>query len=189
MTSEGSTKVTTEGEMAAYTVGELPPLNSAILIVDYDPMWPTVFQRESLRIWQALGNAIIRLEHVGSTSVPGLAAKSPIDIVLAVRDSSDESSYLPNLEAAGYLLRIREPNWYEHRVFNSHDTDLNLHVFSAGCEEIDRMIAFRDWLRTNPADRALYEHTKRFWPHVSGSTCRTTPTRRQPSPSRSSTAR
>lgn len=161
MTSEGFAKVTTEAEIAAYTVGELRPLNGSVLIVDYDPGWPAAFEREAQRIRGALGNAVIRLEHVGSTSVPGLAAKPRIDLLLAVRDSSDESSYVPNLEAAGYVLRIREPNWHQHRLFNGPEVDVNLHVFSAGCEELDRMIAFRDWLRSNSADRALYEQAKR----------------------------
>jgi len=93
--------------------------------------------------------------------VPLLAAKPRIDIVLAVTDSSDETSYVPPLEAAGYTLRIREPHWHEHRVFKGPDTDVNLHVFSAGCPEIDRMLGFRDHLRCNTADRLLYEQTKR----------------------------
>jgi GrpB-like predicted nucleotidyltransferase (UPF0157 family) len=93
--------------------------------------------------------------------VPGLAAKPIIDMTLAVPDSADEDTYLPALEAAGYVLRIREPDWYEHRVFRGPDTNVNLHVFSEGCPEIDRMLGFRDWLRSNPADRELYERTKR----------------------------
>lgn len=88
-------------------------------------------------------------------------AKPRIDIVLAVSDSSDETTYVPPLEAAGYVLRIREPDWHEHRVFKGPDLDVNLHVFSAGCPEIRRMIVFRDHLRRNAADRLLYERTKR----------------------------
>ena len=101
------------------------------------------------------------VEHAGSTSVPHLAAKPIIDIVLAVPDSPDEDDYVPALEAAGYRLRIREPDWFEHRLLKKADPSANLHVFSAGCEEIDRMLAFRDQLRTNEADRELYERTKR----------------------------
>jgi GrpB-like predicted nucleotidyltransferase (UPF0157 family) len=111
------------------------------------------------------------LEHVGSTSVPGLAAKPRIDVVLAVTDSADEATYVPRLEAAGYVLRIREPAWYEHRVLRGPDTDVNVHVFSEGCPEIDRMLLFRDHLRSHDADRALYERTKhelavRRWRYV-----------------------
>ena len=104
---------------------------------------------------------MIRLEHAGSTSVPGLPAKPLIDIVLEVPDSAAEASYVPDLEAAGYVLRIREPDWYEHRSFKGPDTNVNLHTFSAGCEEVDRMLLFRDWLRKEPADRDLYATAKR----------------------------
>lgn len=151
----------TEADIVAYTLGELKAHNASIHIAEYDPSWPAIFEREAQRIRSALGDGIVQLEHVGSTSVPGLAAKPRIDILLVVEDSSEEPSYVPALESAGYILRIREPDWYQHRVFNGPDTDLNLHVFSAGCIEIDRMIGFRDWLRTHPEDRALYERTKR----------------------------
>jgi GrpB-like predicted nucleotidyltransferase (UPF0157 family) len=87
--------------------------------------------------------------------------EDPADLLLVVADSSAESAYVPALEAAGYVLRIREPDWYAHRVFNGPDTDVNLHVFSTGCPEIERILIFRDWLRDNPSDRALYERTKR----------------------------
>jgi GrpB-like predicted nucleotidyltransferase (UPF0157 family) len=150
-----------EAELRAVTVGELQPVSGQIELVDYDPAWPGLFAREADRIRAALGERVVLLEHTGSTSVPGLAAKPIIDITLAVRDSSDEGSYAPALEAAGYVLRIREPDWHEHRVFRGPDTNVNLHVFSDGCPEIDRMLRFRDWLRTNQADRELYERTKR----------------------------
>jgi GrpB-like predicted nucleotidyltransferase (UPF0157 family) len=143
------------------TVGELQPVSGQIELVDYDPAWPGLFAREAERIRAALGERVVLLEHTGSTSVPGLAAKPIIDMTLAVPDSSDEDSYAPALEAAGYVLRIREPDWHEHRVFKGPDTNVNLHVFSDGCPEIDRMLRFRDWLRTDKADRELYEQTKR----------------------------
>src|SRR6185369_2703908 len=102
---------------------------------------------EAARIRSILGPQVKLLEHAGSTSVPGLPAKPVIDIVLAVPDSSDESTYVPAMESAGYVLRIREPEWYQHRVFKGPDTDVNLHVFSVGCEEIDQMLLFRDRCR------------------------------------------
>jgi GrpB-like predicted nucleotidyltransferase (UPF0157 family) len=92
--------------------------------------------------------------------VPGLVAKPVVDMILVVTDSTDEEAYVPALEAAGYLLRIREASWYEHRMLKGPDTDINLHVFSSGCPEIDRMLLFRDWLRDNAADRDLYARTK-----------------------------
>jgi GrpB-like predicted nucleotidyltransferase (UPF0157 family) len=131
-----------------------------ISIVDYDPQWPALFRREADRIRNVLEDRALRVEHVGSTSVPDLVAKPVIDILLVVTDSADEDAYAPSLEAAGYLLRIREINWYDHRMFNGPDTEVNLHVFSSGCPEIDRMVMFRDWLRSNAADRDLYARTK-----------------------------
>lgn len=161
-----------EAQLAAITVGPLQPLNGPIHLAEYDPEWPVLFEREAKRIRRAVGDDVL-LEHVGSTSVPGLAAKPRIDILLAVARSSEESSYVPQLEAEGYLLRIREPDWYEHRVFKGPDTDVNLHVFTAGCVEIQRMLAFRDWLRSHDEDRMLYERTKRdlaarTWKFVQG---------------------
>jgi len=151
----------TEEQIRAVYVGEPAPLVGLIHIVDYDPQWPQLFQREAERIRTALGERVLLLEHVGSTSVPGLAAKPRIDVLLVVADSADEPAYVPALEAAAYVLQIREPNWYEHRVFKGPDTDVNLHVFSPGCPEIERMLLFRDWLRSNTSDRRLYERTKR----------------------------
>jgi GrpB-like predicted nucleotidyltransferase (UPF0157 family) len=151
----------TEEEIRASVVGELTRHAAPITIADYDPTWPGLFAREEKRIRAVLGDRVVRIEHTGSTSVPGLAAKPIIDIALVVADSSDEPSYVPDLESAGYALRIREPDWYEHRVFKGPDTNINLHVFSRGCVEMERMIAFRDWLRTHEDDRDLYERTKR----------------------------
>ena len=163
--------ITTDEELQAVTVGERKPHNAPITLAEYDAQWPSLFEREAERIRTALGDRALRLEHTGSTSVPGLAAKPIIDITLIVRDSADEPSYVPPLEAAGYVLRIREPHWLEHRLLKGPDTDVNLHVFSEGSVEIDRMLGFRDWLRAHPEDRDLYERTKRelatrTWRHV-----------------------
>jgi GrpB-like predicted nucleotidyltransferase (UPF0157 family) len=150
-----------EEQIIAATVGERKPLNGTIYLVPYDPEWPSLFTRLKKQIQEALGDRILLLEHVGSTSVPGLSAKPIIDMVLAVEDSSDEGSYVEPLEEKGFTLRIREPHWYEHRMLKSPDPRGNLHVFSDGCEEIEQMLLFRDWLRTHDEDRLLYEETKR----------------------------
>jgi GrpB-like predicted nucleotidyltransferase (UPF0157 family) len=146
-------------------------LSGPILIVKYDPRWPELFAREADRIRSVLGARALRIEHAGSTAVQGLAAKPTIDLVLVVEDSAHEDGYVPALEAAGYVLRIREPDWRQHRMFKGPDTDINLHVFSSGCNEVGRMVMFRDRLRSNAADRDLYERTKRAlaekeWKHV-----------------------
>lgn len=153
---------TTEQELRAAHVDQQPTrLDGPVLLVDYDPAWPALYAREAARISAALGECALLLEHVGSTSVPGLAAKPKIDMLLAVADSANEAAYVPPLEAAGYVLHIREPDWHEHRLFKGPDTDINLHVFTMGHPEIARMIAFRDWLRANETDRLLYEGAKR----------------------------
>ena len=147
-------------ELAEVTIGGPRPLAGPVEIHDYDPGWPRLYEREESRILSVLGDRVIRIEHVGSTAVPGLPAKPLIDIVLEVADSADEAAYVPAMESAGYVLRIREPDWFEHRVLKGPDTDVNVHVFTAGCEEVDRMLLFRDWLRENAADRELYAERK-----------------------------
>ena len=126
--------------IAALTIGEPQATWQRIEIREYDPLWPALFEREEARIRAALGDRVLVLEHAGSTSVPGLPAKPLIDIVLEVPDSSDEASYVPDLEAAGYPLRIREPEWFEHRMFKGPDTNVNLHTFSEGCVESELML-------------------------------------------------
>jgi GrpB-like predicted nucleotidyltransferase (UPF0157 family) len=150
-----------EAEILAARVGKPPPQYREIVIADYDPEWARWFERAAERIGAALGDKVLQLDHVGSTSVPGLAAKPLIDINLVVADTTDEDAYVPPLEAIGYELRVREPDWFEHRMLRGYDPPVNLHVFPQGCEEVERMVRFRDHLRTNEADRTLYERTKR----------------------------
>lgn len=132
-----------------------------IVLAAYDPAWPAKFRRHAAIIADALGATALRIEHVGSTAVPGLAAKPIVDIVVGVPDSADEAAYLPHLEAAGYELRVREPDWNEHRMFRTPERDVHVHVYSAGCPEIERVLVFRDHLRRDAGDRERYERTKR----------------------------
>ena len=141
--------------------GPPPKLTGPVQVVDYDPDWPRLYRREQDRIGAVLGDRVLRVEHVGSTSVPDLPAKPIIDIALAVANSANEPAYVPALEAAGYKLVIREPDWFEHRCLKGPDTNIILHVFSLGALELDRNVRFRDWLRTHPGDRDLYARTKR----------------------------
>jgi GrpB-like predicted nucleotidyltransferase (UPF0157 family) len=142
-----------------------------IKIVDYDPDWPRKFETHAGRIADALDGSALLIEHIGSTSVPGLAAKPIIDILVLVPDSADESVYLPRLEAAGYALRVREPDWNEHRMLRTPEKDVHVHVYTAGCPEAERNLTFRDCLRRNADDRWRYEQTKRAlaaqdWPDM-----------------------
>lgn len=159
----------TAEEIEAANLGAAPKLNGRVTLREYDPRWPEAFEREAARMCERLDAVDHRIEHVGSTSVPDLLAKPVIDMLLIVPDSADEPSYVPVLERLGFELAIREPEWYEHRVLRkqypddhtSSATSANLHVLSVGCPEIDRMLLFRDRLRMNSADRALYADTKR----------------------------
>jgi len=148
-------------QIRAASVDGAPPQYREIVVADYDPEWPRWFERAAEGIRAALGESVMELHHVGSTSVPGLAAKPLIDINLVVADTTDEEAYVPKLEAAGYVLRVREPDWFEHRMLRGSEPPVNLHVFPSECPEVDRMLLFRDWLRTNDADRELYARTKR----------------------------
>jgi GrpB-like predicted nucleotidyltransferase (UPF0157 family) len=151
----------TEEQILAVTIGERKPANSTVYLAPYDPAWPSQFAHLEALIRATLGDDVLLLEHVGSTSVPGLSAKPVIDMVLVVADSSDEPAYVPRLEEKGFVLRIREPDWYEHRLLKAPGVKGNLHVFSGGCGEIEKMLLFRDWLRTHAGDRDHYEKTKR----------------------------
>jgi GrpB-like predicted nucleotidyltransferase (UPF0157 family) len=135
-------------------------LNGPVLLVDYDPAWPGAYEILAAKVRAAVGTGVVALHHAGSTSVPGLAAKPIIDLVLEVPDCTDEPSYVPALESADFTFAHREAG-PEHRLLKFTQPNANLHVYSAGCPETRRMIAFRDHLRRHDADRVLYETTKR----------------------------
>jgi GrpB-like predicted nucleotidyltransferase (UPF0157 family) len=132
-----------------------------IEMADPDPDWPRQYDRLAARIREILGWRALQLEHVGSTSVPGLAAKPIIDIDLTVADPGREQDYVPPLEAAGFQLAIREPWWYGHRVLRGGEPPCNLHVFGFDSPELVKHRIFRDWLRGNPGDRDRYAAAKR----------------------------
>jgi GrpB-like predicted nucleotidyltransferase (UPF0157 family) len=151
-----------------FPVNAPTPVNGPIKVVPYDLAWPAMYGRERQRIAAALGDRALEIHHIGSTSVPGLAAKPIIDILLVIDDCADDPAYIPDLERAGYVLRIREPDESNplftgtepHRVFKGSEIDLNLHVWSKGSAEIERNLLFRDWLRANDDDRDLYQRVK-----------------------------
>ena len=148
-------------DLKKITIGERKPHNSVITLSDYNSDWQHIFEFEHKRIKKVLGDRALIVEHVGSTAVPGLAAKPIIDILLIVANSADEASYVPDLEKIGFVLRIRESSWFEHRLLKGPNFPVNLHVFSQGALEIERMIMFRDHLRTHEPDKELYLQTKR----------------------------
>ena len=149
------------------------PVPAPIEIVEYNLRWPTQAQEISEMVSAVLHQRALRIEHVGSTSVPGLAAKPVIDLDLTVADPSDEHGWLPQLRDAGFVLMVREPWWHEHRMLrggqrvddghapaNAGPTT-NLHVFGPDSPELIRHIVFRNWLRSDATDRELYAAAKR----------------------------
>ena len=137
-----------------------PPAPETVTIVAYDPQWPRRFETLASRGRDALGETALDVEHMGSTSVEGLAAKDVIDIDVTVADPRDEDAYVPALAGLGYVLTVREPSWHEHRCLRLADPRVNLHVFGPECPETIRHRMFRDWLRTHPEDRQRYEDAK-----------------------------
>jgi GrpB-like predicted nucleotidyltransferase (UPF0157 family) len=135
--------------------------NQRILLAGPDPGWPVDYANVEARIRAALGPRAVRVEHVGSTSIKGLVAKPIIDVLLLVAEPVDESAYVPDLEAAGFVLTIREPDWHEHRLFKGRSPDVNLHVFATGSAEAERMLLFRDWLRIRADEVEGYAAVKK----------------------------
>jgi GrpB-like predicted nucleotidyltransferase (UPF0157 family) len=140
-------------------LGGLEP--GEIILAPYDPAWAARYERERAAIRAALGDRALHIEHIGSTAVPGLLAKPIIDILVVVEDSSREADYLPALASAGYVLRVREPQFHEHRMLRTVARDVHVHVYPAGSPEIERQLRFRDQLRRSEADRHAYAGTKR----------------------------
>jgi GrpB-like predicted nucleotidyltransferase (UPF0157 family) len=137
-------------------------------IVAYEVAWPARYEAERARIGAALGTAALRIEHVGSTAVPGLAAKPIVDILVAVDDPSDEAAVVRPLEDAGYVLRVREEG---HRMLRTPAGDVHIHLWRSGSDDERRHLLFRDWLRHDGADRARYASAKRAlaekdWPDM-----------------------
>jgi GrpB-like predicted nucleotidyltransferase (UPF0157 family) len=166
MSGTRRTAALTDEEIEANTVGPPRRLDATVTLHEYNPSWPSCYRAQEAAIRAALHGTALAVDHIGSTSVPGLAAKPVIDIALVVPDSSDEPSYVPALERASFRLQIREPHFHQHRVLvkrreDGDDESVNLHVYTEGCTESLRDIRFRDWLRGHDDDRDRYERTKR----------------------------
>jgi len=159
-------------QLAAGWVGGAKPPDQPIVIVEPDAAWPAEFAIAADRVRSLLGDTALRIEHVGSTSVPGLPAKPIIDIDLHVADTAAEDAYVPVLEKEGYRLVLREPWWNGHRMLVGPNGRVNLHVFPAdapsrcdicssatGCGSI-RMTA-TGTQRPNASSRAQRRKTRR----------------------------
>src|SRR5699024_4555541 len=152
--SRGAPRAEIEPEYRALVDGR-------VRLIEHVPKWPYLFEREASRVRGALGDRVLLLEHVGSTSVPWLIAKPCVDMLLAVAHPADEAAYVPELESAGYCLTLRDPERYELRVFKVTEVNRDLHVLGQGCKEVERMLLFRDHLRADEHARERYAAVKR----------------------------
>jgi GrpB-like predicted nucleotidyltransferase (UPF0157 family) len=132
------------------------PEGGRVRLSPYRPEWAERFAAERERIAAALGPAAERIEHIGSTSVPGLDAKPIVDILVAVADPADPA-LCSAFESAGYGLRVDEQR---HRMFRTPERDVHVHLWVAGSEDVTRHLAFRDRLRASEADRRAYSELK-----------------------------
>ncbi len=136
-------------------------VSDPIEVLPYDERWPARFAEWRERLRQALGETAVRIEHIGSTAVPGLAAKALIDIQVGVRDLEDEPSYVPAIEALGVPLRLREPGHRLFRPSGDRPRTTQIHVYRSGSAEERDHLLFRDFLRTHPDAREGYARMKR----------------------------
>jgi len=143
----------------SYFVNGVPPIEN-VTVVAYDPTWPEIYSTLASTIKNKLGSNLLKIDHVGSTAVPGLAAKPVIDIDLTVADAADEETYVLALESLGYKLIVREPRFHGHRLFHYDNPRVNLHVFTRDTPETARHLLFRDWLRQSEKDCNLYADVK-----------------------------
>lgn len=132
-----------------------------IAIVDYDPSWPGQYQAWQREIRAALGTAAARIDHVGSTSVPGLPAKAIIDVQVSVSDLASEDSYVPPLEKLGLQLRSRDAYHRYFRPYPRRPRNVHVHVCAAGSDWEADHLRFRDYLRTHPEACDRYAEAKR----------------------------
>jgi GrpB-like predicted nucleotidyltransferase (UPF0157 family) len=143
-------------ELDRILIGDRQP--GPVTLAEYDPDWPRRFAAIRADLTEALGQRAARIEHIGSTAVPGLVAKPIIDILVTVGAVEDEDAYAPAIEALGYELRVREPG---HRMFRPATKDVHVHVWGTGSDEPEDYLLLRDRLRSSPADRQAYEQLKR----------------------------
>jgi GrpB-like predicted nucleotidyltransferase (UPF0157 family) len=132
-----------------------------IEIVGYDPAWPARYEEMRARLAGALGPTAVRIDHVGSTAVPGLAAKPIIDIQVSVPDVADATPFKQPIEAQGFASRMIEPGHHYFRPPPGLPRDYQVHVCTIGSDWERRHLLFRDYLRADPETRAGYERMKR----------------------------
>lgn len=155
-------QITRHHAEAAVVYVDAHPTGYTVRIEESDTGWPARYDELAAQILTLLGDRALDIQHIGSTSVPGMPAKPIIDIDLTVADPGDEVAYSPALKTLGYVHWITEPEWHGHRLFKMlTEPRVHLHVFGPECPEVVRHTMFRDWLRTHPQNREQYAAAKR----------------------------
>mgnify|MGYP000992905945 CR=1 FL=1 len=141
-----------------------PFKNQPIIIVPYDPFWPVAFKEEAARIWSVVGDLLTSLEHIGSTSVPGLAAKPVIDMLAGLKSLSDTPALVAGLCPLGYVYEPEREEFIPDRRYFSKmkkgSLGYHLHMVEPSTDFYIRHLAFRDYLRDHPDAAAEYAALK-----------------------------
>jgi GrpB-like predicted nucleotidyltransferase (UPF0157 family) len=135
-----------------------------VIIVEYDPAWPILYEEEKRRILEAIGHKVLAIEHIGSTAVPGLGAKPIIDIMAGVHQLADADECLAPLQKIGYLDVTPEPDnseWYYCLGKSPHSTGYHLHLAKFMSDHWRRHLLFRDFLRAHPKVAQRYYELKK----------------------------
>lgn len=134
-----------------------------IEIVEYDPAWPVRFEREATRMREILGDNVVSIEHVGSTSVPGLAAKPIVDVCPVVSDMDDGETCAELLQRSGYYRseKDRGDDWIELGRTADDGQEFNVHVRPRDSEAVRKYLLLREYLRDHPRARDEYARVKR----------------------------
>jgi GrpB-like predicted nucleotidyltransferase (UPF0157 family) len=140
---------------------------SKIVITDYDPRWPGMFEEEKRCLIKSIGQWVLDIQHIGSTSVSGLGAKPIIDIMIGVRTIQEADTYcLIPISGLGYeYIKKYEDQMPYRRYFRKNQSENvlehHIHLVEKNCEFWERHLAFRDYLRVNPKVAQEYELLKR----------------------------
>jgi len=135
-----------------------------VIIVDYDPRWPILYEDEKDRIRGIIGHKVLAIEHIGSTAVPGLGAKPIVDIMACVRGSSDADECVPILRNIGYddvTPQEGNPDWYYCLGKGTHNMGYHLHLMRYMSDFSRKHILFREYLRAHPDAAQQYLELKR----------------------------
>ena len=137
---------------------------SRVEVVPHNPRWRDEFEAEAKRVAAALGENVVAIHHIGSTAIPGIYAKPVVDFLVEVRDIAEVDGRSPAMESLGYEV-LGEYGIPGRRYFRKDDREgirtHHIHAFEAGSAEVERHLAFRDYMIAHPVDAQRYSELKR----------------------------